>query len=200
MILKRSLARTGTRFLPALTVAILLTRFLPIWTPVWAAVTFDNATDLGTTTGTSLSGSHTMGAGSGGILFVCIHSPAVSINVNNVSGVTFNSVALTEDIDTHSSGDTGYNAQIWRLNGPASGSHTLAITLSSTSAVISAHVVSYTGAASTGQPDASHSVGTGCCPTTGTDSVTTVTANDWGVSCTWGQFAQPTISTGLVNS
>jgi len=121
---------------------------------------------------TSISWSHTC-TGSNLILIV----GTVSGSNGNVSGVTYNGVAMTKI-----TGSSGYSSQcgntvFWYLINPPTGSHTVAVTLGS-SDTISGVSASYTGASQTSQPDSYHasSNSTG---TTYSDSTTTVANNSW---------------------
>lgn len=124
---------------------------------------------------TSKSYSHTC-TGSDLILIVMAWT---SFGAKTVSGVTYNSISMTEigtDVDDASG---NRHLSVWYLVNPTTGAHNVVLTLN-TSGNISAISASYTGASQTGQPD-----NTAAQPTTTTGdlitSITTVANNCWTI-------------------
>lgn len=139
------------------------------------AIAFDAATSGGTLASSPgpLEWSHTC-TGSNGILFVLV------TNGSTVpTGVTYNGVALTKDVE-RLNWIGGDDISIWRLNGPASGANTVSVSWSGNQTV-SGYSQSYTGAAQTGQPDATGS-NSSASTTSLTVNTTTVADNCWIVS------------------
>ena len=98
------------------------------------------------------------------------------------TGVTYNSVALTLIRSDARSGSAGPDTYYWRttiyyLVAPATGSNTVSVTLSGTTDNAVGGVVSYTGVAQSGQPDANN--GANGSDTTPTVNVTTIADNCW---------------------
>lgn len=90
------------------------------------------------------------------------------------SGVTYNSVALTED--RHISIAQNGHTDIWRITGPSTGANN--VVASFTSADMAGISASYSGAKQSAQPDAT-SQNNGSGVGTWTDSVTTIADNCW---------------------
>jgi len=102
--------------------------------------------------------------------------------LNAVSGITYNSVALTLDkaltlTDTDSTADL--DAEIWRLQNAATGSNTVAVTFSGSVDTGAVFAVAVSGLNSSGQPDVTGgtAVALGGSPADPSTSVTT-TASD----------------------
>lgn len=95
---------------------------------------------------------------------------------DNISGITYNSVALTQITETTYPGAGHAGLSIWYLVAPATGSNTIAV---SSSSACGAVAVSYTGVKQTGVPDSSNvnnnAVGTNSLTT----STTVVASNCW---------------------
>lgn len=114
--------------------------------------------------GATLSWSHTTGS-SANKLVVTIGSAGAS---RDISGVTFNSVALTKLIDQ----DDGSfeNAEIWRLNDPPIGTFTIEVSFSGGGgAQQAAGAISFSGAAAA-ERDTSVATGAGANPSVAVDS------------------------------
>jgi len=121
--------------------------------------------------GSSVTISHTC-TGSNRILFV-----GAIVRTNSISGVTYNSVAMTQI----GSPVTNVNDKIslWYLIAPATGSNNVVITQTGSS-VINGCAISYTGAKQSGQPDAyTDTAQASAANQDGT--VTTVADNSWAV-------------------
>lgn len=129
--------------------------------------------------------SHTC-TGSNRILFV-----ATTTTGADITGVTYNSVALTQ-IGTSKSDGTR-TIQLWYLIAPATGANTVALT--GATSLYSGTAISYTGARQSEQPDASTGTAGGA-SVTRTETVTVVTANSWGLLVTRNDVGTATAGTG----
>ena len=139
------------------------------------AIARDNITASSTTTGATLTFSHTNTAGT--ILWVGV----VSYNGTDViTGVTYNGVSMTRALAI-AQGANGY-VYLYYLASPATGANDVVVSQSA-SVTIQAVAASYTGASTTGIPDTSNTA-TGTSGSS-TVSVTTVADNCWGVGVTW---------------
>lgn len=159
-------------------------------------ISFDASTNGGSTTGTSLSFSHTC-SGNNRVLFVATVTDTAN-NTDYITGVTYNGVAMSQ-VGTFSSPGLG-GVELYILVNPASGVNTVTVSLSS-SVTIYAVASSYTGALQSGQPDATNQTATD--PTT-TLSVNTSTVADncWIISCAGrkaGSTANITAGTGVTS-
>jgi hypothetical protein len=130
-------------------------------------------------TNTTASFSYTC-TGSNLILFV-----GITWNVtgsNSTSAPTYNGVALTQ-IGTNTANGSANAVELWYLVAPATGAHTLAVTVNA-SGGMRVNVESYTGVAQTNPIDGSTSAtpATFNNTTPATLSITTTVANDWIVS------------------
>lgn len=86
-------------------------------------------TTLGNTTlgQTAASFSHN----SNGDQLIVVHSNKDTASTADITGITYNAVPLTQAVQKQWAGGTRYmSSEIWYLDGPASGSNTLAITYS----------------------------------------------------------------------
>lgn len=154
------------------------------------AIAFDAATDGGLFLATSSATySHTC-TGSNRILFVFVNITSPS---TTISGVTYNTVALTHITD--SVGSPGTNAlSSWYLVAPATGANNIVVSLTGSNnlAVMSS---SYTGAKQSAQPDNSTTnEGTGVSSLT--TSLITVADNSWTVLSVAQNLGQPSAGTG----
>lgn len=139
------------------------------------AIVFDAAAS-GSGHSTSINISHTC-TGSDRILFV----GTANGNGATISGVTYNSVAMTLVAASGHNAGTSQIATLWYLVAPATGSNTITITATGTTDIFGA-AASYTGASQTGQPDSSNTnfdVGAGV--STLSQSTTVVASNCWAV-------------------
>lgn len=140
------------------------------------AIAFDSST-YGASAGaaSSITFSHTT-SGSDRILFVY-----VTINNTNTVSVTYGGNAMTSiAVNT---GSFNHYQSLWYIIAPTSGANNVVVSVSS--ATIRAYAASYTGAAQTGQPDASV-VPAEATTTSYATSLTTVADNCWIV---WGMSA-----------
>lgn len=139
------------------------------------AISYDTSTDGGTTTGTSHSFNHTC-SGNNRDLYVAVDTQTAD-NTDYVTGVTYNTVAMTRVDEFRSPGQGG--SYLYRLLNPASGTNAVAI---STSGSVAIHAVaaSYKGVL---QSALDTSGGNASDPnTTLTVNVTTTTDNCWLIS------------------
>lgn len=146
------------------------------------AIAFDATTtsSLGSAV-TSITFSHTC-TGSNRILFVCTANNGGA----NVTGVTYNGVAMTNIWGALSNGAPS-KSYLWYLIAPATGANNVVVSLSASVSVI-AKVVSYTWASQTWQPD-SNSSNWPTTTTSFTASTTTVADNSWLIMCGMGRNA-----------
>ena len=114
-----------------------------------------NVAASGSATATSLTYSHTCG-GTDRILFVAVFTDTAD-NVDNVTGITYNTVAMTR-VDSFRSPGLGGHVMYMLVN-PASGANNVVVS-SAASVTIYASSASYTGALQTGQPDANNGAAT----------------------------------------
>lgn len=133
-----------------------------------------DTTSTSSTTGTSLTWSHTC-TGSNLILFVGGRTYADSSDA--ITGITYNGVSMTRIAFLNSSGPAIY---LYYLINPATGANNITVTNGLSSRLLNFGAVSYTGAKQSSQPDNSNTN-----TTTGTSlstSVTTVADNCWLVA------------------
>lgn len=150
------------------------------------AIALDAVTNAGPFNGNN-SFNHTV-TGSNTILFL-LNMGVVGASTG-LSAATYNGVALTKI--TESQVPTNRAIDVWYLVGPASGTNSLAVTF--TGDELDCVAISYTGAAQTGQPDASTS-STGTSVTSLTETLTTTADNCWLVSIFGGNAFIPTAGT-----
>ncbi len=146
------------------------------------AIAFD-ASSFATTSGAaSTSVSHTC-TGSNRILIAFVRDDSSS-----TTAVTYNGVSMTSIVSVTPS---AHQLTAYYLVAPATGANTLSVTRSSSTANFSVLGLSYTGAAQTGQPDASN---TNSPASPGAVSVTPVATGSWGVAGATGNANNSTYS------
>ena len=143
------------------------------------AIAYDATSNSGAVSSNTSSHAHTS-TGSQRSLMVCVLIET-SAGAPTVSGITYNSVAMTSTVTLTEAGGNG-RAEIWRLVAPTTGANNIVVTLSgSTNFVVGA--MSFTGVdQSSPIEDTSTNEGT----MMGGDSeliVTVTTANGWVVEC-----------------
>jgi hypothetical protein len=114
-------------------------------TNVHAAITFDSSSSVvsGTTTATTVSWSHTVGAGSNRILIVGVS--IVDTSENSVSSINYGGSALTRiGTRNRNAGGYYYYTEMWYLLSPANGTNTITVNISN-SASIAAGAASFAG-------------------------------------------------------
>lgn len=132
----------GMRHAACAGMAFGLTLVLCAAQPAFAAITVDNATST-TSSGASVSFSHTVGAGSNRILIVGM-SIDQNTTVNAISGVSYGGTALTRIGDTAGTTNT-VRISLWRLINPASGSANVVVSSNVTNKDIVVGAISYFG-------------------------------------------------------
>lgn len=153
------------------------------------AIAFD-AVGGGTTTGTSLTYSHTC-TGSDRILWVIAYDRIAA--TTGITGITYNGVAMTQTSNGSQQVPGDRAISTWYLVNPASGANNVVISLASS--FIAANSVSYTGAKQSAQPDAV-SKGTDTATTQTTGTLTTVANNCWTVFGVKALGATPAAGSG----
>lgn len=101
--------------------------------------------------GTSQTVSHTC-TGSNLILVTGFITYRAAGSANSVTGVTYNSVAMTQAGELTRNATSEYQ-YIYYLVGPATGAHNIVVSTSNTLDAFGMSSASYTGASQTGQPD-----------------------------------------------
>lgn len=135
------------------------------------AIAFD-ATSSGSSTGsTTLTVAHTC-TGANRLLLCYIASTAA----DNVTGVTYNGVAMTEAVKAANS-FAGGEVYIYYLIAPATGANNIVVTKTGTTGTLAMLSASYTGALQSGQPDSTSSGYTGTRPNSWSQTV--VAGNSW---------------------
>lgn len=141
------------------------------------AIAFDATSTSGYQTAQSTySWSHTCAANS--ILFVPISM--LSVAGSSVTGVTYDGVALS-DLTNEDSTTGACRVELWILNGPHSGTHTIAVTLSAPLDSIG-NAISFSSDSAPTQEDASGSGGTNIGATDVTFGITPDHDGDWILS------------------
>lgn len=137
------------------------------------AIVFDSIGEGVPGTGTSLTVSQTV-TGPNNELIAFAYSDG-----DTVTGVTFNSVAMTKIGASVKNSLNNIYLTAWHLEAPATGTHNLVVSASG-SVALDIVGLSYTGANQSGQPDASATSATGT-PQNYSNSVTPVLDNCWAV-------------------
>ena len=121
----------------------------------------------------SLTYSHTC-TGTNRYLLVCVKTSTT----DDVSGITYNSVSMTQIGKVQNPGGDSRWAYMYYLINPASGANNVVVSTSDTPDFIIAKSTSFTGVKQSGQPDAS-TTGTVAVGTSITLSITTIADNCW---------------------
>jgi hypothetical protein len=122
--------------------------------------------------GTGCSWNHTVGSSADRILLVYLTS-----NLNDqVTGVTYNGVSMTQLVKKGRNQDNAVWSYIYYLVNPASGTHSVAVSLASSDTFFMGAAASYTGVTQSA-PEAY--AATSSQSTSGSVSVTTISDNDW---------------------
>lgn len=119
------------------------------------AIALDAVTTNETHTASSATYAKTC-TGSNLILVVALALFDSVLGERTVSGITYNSVALTK-IRSQDVG-SGERVELWYLINPSTGSNNVVITMGGTCSVIDSAAISLTGAKQSAQPDASNGV------------------------------------------
>lgn len=139
-----------------------------------AGITYDAVSNSGIQTGSSTSWSHTC---TGSNLFLAVDVAILNGSGYSISSITYNSVAMTLIGSKTSSGSGLFTIFCYGLINPATGSHTVAITLSS-STNWAAAAVSYAGVHQT-TPTEGFNGDTSDNNTTASVNVTSIADNCW---------------------
>lgn len=180
----------------------LLLLALLCWHPAQAAIVVDAST-----TGTSVSApptspaltfSHTVGASLNNSILVVMAAYYTNPNGSNITGITYNSVALTK-IQRNNNGVNAATTEAWYLLNPTAGAHNVVVTISATIGTgdyMIAFARSYSGVDQTNPIDsqsATSQVVTGS-HSSHSVSTTTVAKNAWGIDVlTSGSTTAPTV-------
>lgn len=152
-------------------------------------IAFDASATGTTGSGATISWSHTC-TGSNLILWVFVEGG--NANTTDITGVTYNSVALTKANAYVNNQNRG--SYLWYLINPATGTNTVTVSNSS-GAFAAASSCSYTGVKQSGQPDSS-GTGTTASGTSVTASTTVVASGCWLVGGTRFTSASPVLTAG----
>lgn len=148
-----------------------------------AAIAFDaqSSSDTGTwtTSASSDSWSHTI-SGSDRILFVNVRIYDTGASNRSVSTISFNGVALTKvnSITAAVEGAT-QDGELWYLVAPATGTHTITVTLTGSVSHMASSAFSYTGVDQTNPIDSNNTGQNNTGTATFTLSTTVVKSNCW---------------------
>ncbi len=159
-----------------------------------AAIAIDTQSTGGqTTSANNLTWSHTV-TGTNPMLWVGVGEE----NANDITGVTYNGVALTGLTQSNTPTGAGFS-QLWYLVGPATGAHNIVVSRTGTTGRLVADAASYTGAAQSGQPDAqNNSTATAATSYNVGNSATVVASNAWLVGYSDNSVGNPSAGTGTV--
>lgn len=143
---------------------------------VTAGITFDAASNSTYQTAQSTySWSHTC---TGSNRYLTVGISMLSVGGSSVTGITYSGIALSL-IKAQASGAGAIRSELWGLVAPATGSNTIAVTLSA-SLDSAAGAVSYTGVEQTTPYEAANSAtATNVGAADATVNVTTIANNDW---------------------
>lgn len=142
------------------------------------AIAFDAATDGGFTASSSThTFSHTCTGSDLGI-FVLTFSESSLVHSYDITGITYNSVAMSEVFHQAVLGDRWMS--VWELTGPATGANNVVITSSIVASAIGGVAASYTGVNQATMVDSSNS-GTASSAGGITVSTTVIASNCWTV-------------------
>ena len=160
------------------------------------AIAYDATSAKGSgSSGGTINASMTIGSITNGLLLVHIGTDA---GADRVTGVTWNGVAMTRLIGGMYGQNNSSYIYTYGLLNPDTGTHTIAVTVSSTPTVVF-YGVSYSGVKQSGLPDGSnHNAGSA---TSGSVSITTSADNCWmsGMVYTTGLSTGPTAGSGTTN-
>lgn len=164
------------------------------------AIAFDNSGGSGnwTSGASSVSYTHTT-AGSNLVLFM--GAANYSGIARTVSGITYNSVAATKANGiTAALEGNNQDAELWYLDSPATGSNTVAVTLTGTADFQTALSLSYTGKTVSGLDANATSQNTGTSTSSPACNVTVVHSDCWLVGLGYSRFGgTPTAGTATTS-
>lgn len=156
-------------------------------------IAFDAASNSGYQTAQSTySWNHTV---TGSNTFLVVGIGMLSVGGSSVSGITFNGISM-DFLGAKASVTGAIRAELWGQIAPSSGTHSIAVTLS-TGLDSAGGAVSYTGVNQSSPTEAFNSASaTNVGAADATVNVTTVADNDWVVDCTATSDTAITVGTG----
>jgi hypothetical protein len=151
---------------------------LLLGTPIaYGAIAFDASSTFNTgTSATSTAVNITVGNNANEMLFVC------GLTTSGNSSATYNGVPMTQ-VGLQKGSTDSRTMALFDLPNPASGTHGILLTTTSTSALLRVWGASYSGVLQTAIVDASSTNNTSTNLVANTSTLTSITANDWGVLC-----------------
>jgi hypothetical protein len=179
----------------SLAIALVIVAVL-LGTPVaYGAIAFDASSSFNTgTTATSTAVNITVGSNANEMLFVC------GLTTSGNSSATYNGVPMTQ-VGLQKGTTDSRTMALFDLPNPASGTHGILLTTTSTSALLRVWGAAYSGALQTTIVDASSTNNTSTNLVANTSTLTSITANDWGVLCERGSGSNGTqIASGTNNT
>jgi len=157
---------------------ILLVSFITLPSVVFGAIAFDSSSvSGGFASGATLTIAHTV-VGTPTLGFACMSANSAA---DIVDSVTWNGVAMTRDIKQNDNSG-GFSIYTYRVANPTTGN--VVWNLNNAGVDRAGANTAYTGAGTTGQPDASAGQNSGGSSATSyTHTLTTVADNSWHVAC-----------------
>lgn len=116
------------------------------------------------------------------------HSPV------DVTGITYNTVALTKIRSDISSGANGHLSSMWYLTGPATGTHSVAVTFAGTADNSITSSLSFTGVDQSASLDANNGKNSPSTDSAITNTVTTIADNAWVIDVVYSDKASATFT------
>ena len=161
-----------------------------LWLPLSCAVAFDAASS-GYQNSTSVSWSHTCtGANLFGVIGINLYGAS-----NDITSVTYNGVACASIASIQFAGGVNNFAVLYGIHGPATGAHNAVITRTSSNHIV-AGMLSYTGVAQTGQPEASTTAAPGSSAANLPLTMTVTTDQAWLVAVMAAVFSGNVFANG----
>lgn len=159
-------------------------------------IAFNNAAEGGASPGTATTITISFATSGNNRLLVAAALQAGADNSNATTGITYNGVAMTKMDDTGWGGGANPNwISFWYLVNPASGTHDVVFTRSTTSNGYYGAVASYTGVLQT-SPLGNHGAASGGSGATFAQAVTTTVDNSWAIWLAANQNNIPTAGSG----
>lgn len=142
------------------------------------AITLDASSNSGDKLNvTSVTYSHTVGTGSNTILIVGVGMRDTTAGDMVITGITYNSVALTKIRADAVTVDTSFRSELWYLKAPATGANNIVVSFTGTVAVAGVVGASFFGVDQTSPIDANN--GNTGLTTSISASITVVASNSW---------------------
>lgn len=136
---------------------------------------------LQNTTGTSLSFSYTVASGSNRVLMVGAFENITGYTASNITGVTFNGVAMTKLVEYYRTFSDGFMASIWYLAAPDVTTANIVLSLS-VSTDVNAIAANYTDASQTAPTGTALKQFSSNSATDATMNPVSITDNSWAFS------------------